>query len=490
MPRPKNTFKPIKAYVPINIGNIDELVIGTNLSADRIRAIYHQLFLKRLIDSSNSKLILSAKYINGWVSIHSGILKKIGTNRYLEYLQFLENKGLLLIRRDEITGGKKYTKGLESAQFKIPNALLKSSGIKHFRKEIISEHTVLKSVEFLKESYRKSVKNLSLNPVHFQLKNMLSLIKFDTVGAEKFLNQIKNKEIVLKEKEEKQRSYSDILLLMDAINEGQYERITVDKFGERFHTPFTNLWKELRKFISFENNSSELISIDISNSQPYFSSIAIDSKLIDTILLEFNGIVPELKNIDMKQDFKLFSELCANGQIYEYWMDKRGLGKNEESRKQAKEELFMIMYDKPKKIINTKNSKRKEYYEKLKLFETTFPSVYMAFNKIKSLDEKTLPFITETFVNEYGMFEGKKSYYKSLSSMMQRMESRIIIQRISPKLIEAGLTPFITIHDSFIMPIEFVEKAKQIINNEFELLGVKAPNFKNEELKKSKDFTS
>ena len=94
------------------------------------------------------------------------------------------------------------------------------------------------------------------------------------------------------------------------------------------------------------------------------------------------------------------------------------------------------------------------------------------------MGEEKLPFITKTFLNRYGFFEGEKSYHKALACMMQRMESRIMLLRIAPKLIEAGLTPFVTVHDSFILPAHFAKKAEEIITNEFKILGVNHPQIK------------
>lgn len=485
MPRPIQKYKSINAYVPIGLGNIEKLVEGTKFKPDRIRAIYHQLFLNRLADSTNKDLIEKPKFKNGWVSVHSAVFKKVATNEFIEYLNFLEVKGLMLKRRDNITGGKKYTPNSESQQYKIPEQLLNiPNEVRHFKKEKIHDHCTLKSIHILKESYRKSVKLVQLSPIHEQLKEMLSFLRFNTEAAEAYIKKIKSGEIQIKGEpieKTKSRNYRELLLLMDAVNEGNYLRCSVDLFGERFHTPISNLWKKLRPFIFFSDHEDQPLRIlDLSNSQPFFASISIDSNAIGKVLPEYLKTINGLEEVKKNQDFKTFAELCAKGKLYEYWRDIRNFEKNDAGRNIAKAEIFTIMFDKKRKIKNTEKAEHKEFYEMLKQFANHFPSIYKCFNKIKSSDEELLPFIKSVFINEYGAFEGKKSYHKVLASMMQRMESRIMLHRIAPKLIEIGITPFVTVHDSFILPSKYADIALQIIAKEFKMLGIQPPHIKNE----------
>jgi len=49
-------------------------------------------------------------------------------------------------------------------------------------------------------------------------------------------------------------------------------------------------------------------------------------------------------------------------------------------------------------------------------------------------------------------------------------------------LIAAGLTTFVTVHDSVILPEQFADKAQDIINNEFKILGITPPKIKPDNL--------
>jgi hypothetical protein len=474
MPRSNVKYNPVFAYVPIALPNLDDLVKGTKFSADRLRCLYHQLYMQRLNDSTSDKVTNTIKYKTGWVSLSGKLLTRLATNNYKEHLEFLEGKGLLLIRRDPYTGKKKYGTNISSIQYKIPYEFLYKEGtIRHFKKEIITEHVVLRAIKTVKESFRTEPvkpRHIVPEPIHLQLIAMVNQVRFDIPAAENFLEKISNGQLsVRKTKSGRDRDYDELLLRLDAINDSEFQKCTIDKYGDRLHTTISNLWKELRPYMYFKNMpEKQLAALDIKNSQPYFSSIAINTKLIAQFLPEFSLCVPLVEKYTQKRDYKIFSELCAMGKIYEHWQAVRKL----KERDDAKAEIFRIMYG---TVYRGKDQK----HIKL-IFREHFPSVYQSFSIIKSLTELQLPFIKDVFVTPAGMFEGRKVLYKNFSCMMQRMESRIVIRRIAPKLIAEGLCPFVTVHDSFIVPAENEPKVRAIIITEFNSLGVIPPTIKTE----------
>jgi len=79
--------------------------------------------------------------------------------------------------------------------------------------------------------------------------------------------------------------------------------------------------------------------------------------------------------------------------------------------------------------------------------------------------------------------EGKnqhKSYaYINMPAMMQRLEATFL-RRISQRMIDAGIAPFVTIHDSWILLEGDVDKAEQIVKEFFTELGFQPPQLKRE----------
>lgn len=74
-------------------------------------------------------------------------------------------------------------------------------------------------------------------------------------------------------------------MLLDSIRCKSFN-LSVDTSGYRFHSPLTQLKKELRHFISFKDEKGylhPLVNIDIKNSQPYFSSFLFSEKFLQFI---------------------------------------------------------------------------------------------------------------------------------------------------------------------------------------------------------------
>ncbi len=478
MPKKIIRYKPIKGYVPRGLPPIKELAKISGLNPGRIIAFYHQMYLSRLNQMSNTEIKQSVMHRTGWVTLHSDLLQKSVTFEYKRFVDFFELKGLLELRRDHLTGGLKYTPGEQSQQYRIPSTLLhENNSVCHFRKEIITDHCTLKSLHKLKLSQkrRREERNPELNSTHRELMKMMTKVKFDLRNAQSFLQKVSEGKIIVRDtKSGEERNYPDMLLQMHMCNDGYAREGKVDAYGERLHTPFSNLWKQLRPFIRIEGSKDAPGVTDIANSQPYFSSIAINPTLIDLILPEFKACIPALQNLKGKSDFEKYAELCATGKLYEYWMSLReGI-----DRDTAKEEIFYLMFSPnraPKKWEKLGAVTKRLIRE---IFNTEFPSVNAAFRKIKALSEKELPFIETIFLNKKGKFEGPSGYHKSLACMMQRMESRIFLGRIVPKLIEIGAGPFLTVHDSVIVSPHHLKAVEEAIRNEFHALGVHPPTLK------------
>jgi len=256
--------------------------------------------------------------------------------------------------------------------------------------------------------------------------------------------------------------------LMEAFNEGRIDIGFVDRFGERLHTPISNMWKELRQFMYFKDApDSRLVELDISNSQPYFSSLCVNPNVIRRLLPEFSVCASFLEQLDVNDDCKHYSYLCRTGKIYETWAALRKI-----DRDSAKDEFIRSI------MFSRNRPTRLEVKKARNHFRMVFPTVDRMFAYIKSLDEIRLPFMTSTYTDHYGRFEGRKSYFKNLSCAMQRIESRVFIKAICPALITLGIPRFLTVHDSIIVEERYAEQARRVMQEQFEMLAVRPPFIK------------
>jgi len=463
-------------YIPISFPAIDELVSGTKLKPDKVRVLLHQMYLSRLSQSGytgkQKNNILNYIFDEGYVGLHSKVLKLLLSTYYKKYLDFLIDKKLLRTRESPSSEAT-YTKNFNSIHYKLAPELFHASGtLKHFRKESISDKCVLKAITKTRDGFKlyESKKSVSvqMEAIHEALYGMEQSVRFDLESAETWVRNhlaiLSNSDTYSEEQMEKS---SDNLIneleLLNSINEGVSFNCKVDQFGERLYTPLKRVARYMRRFMYFENHSeTELACLDISNSQLYFSTLLVNRNIIETIIPEFLPIAKIAEKYGDQIDFKRYIEACINGTIYDEWIRIA----NHTDRNVAKKELIQILFCK-------NNAKMPG----IKIFRDHFPSVAKFFREIKALKEDALPFITKTYLDKRGNFKAD-SYHCNLSCATQRLESRIFIKIISQSLLDKEIKPFFTIHDSVYFPKYLTEKVQQIITDEFHLLGIAHPKLK------------
>lgn len=213
-------------------------------------------------------------------------------------------------------------------------------------------------------------------------------------------------------------------------------RATRNTTNNRLDTNITNLCADLTDEICNNNN---LIQIDLNNSQFALLSHWLTGTL-DT------------------SDFKLFKSLSISGELYDYIKDKLSL----KSRKEGKIAMFEILF-----------SSRKNNTPNKKMLKEIFPTV------IKWIDD-------------YKSVNGDEAF----SVALQKLESKIFIDTILTKIKKNKLF-CITKHDSVILKNENKEQILEIINEEFNKIGlehkldIKSPkvDITNELLEKLNDYS-
>jgi hypothetical protein len=458
-----------EVFVPINAGNLDLLLLDSGLNADRVK-----VFLNILMFSMVQQMAISKRKgaidRNGFVPIHSTLLKKILTDHYSKAIAYLTEQEMIIVRQPGLSK-KSYIANVISQQYKIsPKMLQHPISIKCHKTAVIIDHKANKAYQnYLQKFHNKNVGAVEVDSVYEKLYDVLLYTGFKTEEAERFCKQVLGHEIIIPGEsleDGNTRPYKEYLLMMDSLNNGIMLWFTVDSFGERVHTVVTNLWRYFRSFIYFKNEpEADLTSIDLCNSQPFFASISVNSGIIKQIVPEFIPIISILEPLKDKPDFKLFASLCATGTLYEHWM----LVRNITDREVAKKEFLQLMYSRVKSY-DEQSIRLKD------AFHSEFPSVKRAFDTVKSLTDQDLPFLKDIFLNKSGKYS-KGNSHKVLSCLAQRVESRIFIKKIAQNLLDKGIQ-VITIHDSIILKQRDSQQSINVINQVFSDLNIERPKLK------------
>jgi len=189
-------------------------------------------------------------------------------------------------------------------------------------------------------------------------------------------------------------------------------------FYGRFHTNFTILKSFIRKNCLLINGE-ETCEIDIPNSQPLFlAKIMNDSQ---SLWLD-------------KEELDLFTYLVRQGLYYQYLVDNLGL----KDKSTAKELTYKVFFGKNYSSCGADKS-----------FNKLFPTIY---NYIK-------------------LYKREHGDYRILSHQLQKLESQLIFNQISKKLMDLYPTiSWITVHDSLIIGKSNRERVKIVFDQYLEEL--------------------
>lgn len=468
----KYNVEPLTGVLPIGLENVEDLVQGTSLCPDRIKVLLHQIYTCWIFDELNEKKRDRHFHKEGWVNLSSIRLSSLLTANYISFEKFLEDHQIIEIKRTH-SGTKSYVSGVRCTPYRINPTLLVPTNKRRFKHERINDYKTLKAIQLDKNSFQQDLYSddiTSIIPfckIHKKMESMLSNFYFDVDGLSEFVSKVATGQMNLKRKSI--QGIIDAEMVAYLINDQSDLKPIVCAFGERFHTSFTRLPREYRKFLKIKGDSEPLCSVDISNCQPFLVSLIISHpQIVKQILPEFTPVLDKIERLHLLTALH-FDELCTDGGIYEFWLENRHDLSN---REEAKDEFI-------KRILFDSEYRKEKKYDFAKLrFKILFPDVAEAVSIMKNMDEKELPLIKDLFLDKKGKFGGKKYYHKTISAMCQRLESRILTGLIVPALIKNDLGPFLTIHDSVLIPESKSEHAKKIFEDCFIRLGVKPPTIK------------
>jgi hypothetical protein len=429
----------VTVRIPAWIDSVDSIVLGTTLKPDRLRVILHQFFLAWL---KNNIIKKSKKvhHLGDYFAVSSEILKEVGTRDYARYIDLLLT-GQVIERRAGGEGGRCYMPGGHAQLYRWNSPTAQPQ----FRIEKIEDFTTVKSVLRTRDHHQKI--DCSINGAKESLPVFETLRDFVLDTTILGTDEIK-----------------------DVLNEINW--FIVDDFGGRFHHRISNMPKEQRQYLRFKGHEDTPLKVlDLRNSQPFFTALVSSKTLIVGLLPEFRPIIVIAEKYSSKPDFLLYRDLCVTGRLYEFFLEARGIDpSNKLERNKIKELLFRAVIFSKKRVYGS---------DKLfqSLFKSCFPSAFSFFSEVKALDELVLPEIKHIIRPPKKKFKyaASNDSHKILPCIMQRAESRMMYKVIAPRLIADGIR-FVTIHDSFMILPEDVERTQHIIRESFEGMGLPAPS--------------
>ena len=398
--------------------NVSRTQILSDLEDSKLWKVYY--FLNLLYEVPVKKQKVYDKYlINGWVQLHSVLLKKGIGNDYKEIIDFLIGKGIVLKREDKKYKVKKY-----SSSFGLSEEY--SLDVK-----VVEANVPTKVFNRLKTTRAKG---------RFEIPYLWKWLydpKF-TIDISGALQQLINEQLDNKYKERLLR-----YKLYSIMNKSFY--FTRDTSGKRLHTNISHLNKDYKKHLRYDGQ--KLVEIDIENSQPFFSLL---------ILQKFFGkSLNQLKELKGEyNDVPLYISLVESGLIYEH-MDM---------------EYMSSKYEKPTLEFKDMRDKIKNRFWKV-LFskEESFKGLRKVFS--------------EAFPNVYNAFIPKTKRGLNFAEQLQRAESNIILDKVCKNINrEFPECPMYTVHDSILTISEYADDVKAILKAEIFKTIATVPNLHTKQL--------
>lgn len=447
----------VKVHIPAWIQPVDVIVAPYKLSASKMRVVLHNFYLCMVTAMLKRDYDRSPWLRLGYFPVHWTILKQVASNDYPAYIKVLEDKGIIERRRNSM-GGRNYLPGIHAQLFRF----IHREGDIKFRVEKLYDYRCIKAILRTRDRYAigeyDDTKSREMNQTHRKLREYVLNCFIDTDIAADIMNRL--------DPDGNDDPYLGLDLdYFDSINENKIGWFSVDSFGERCHSHFTSLKSEYRAALRFRGYEDQALEhIDIKNSQPYFSAaLAANDRLIDDMLPEFKALKPLISEVSARPDNKSYFDLCISGLLYEHMGDL--MGKN---RSQVKQQFFRA-------VLFSKSRVYGEDRDMMEVFKRCFPSVSQFFKEIKKLTESDLPALKDIITEKRAKYTNTKNSHKILCCAMQRLESRLVTQHIAGCLIEAGVGPFLTIHDSFLVLPQHRQMTVRCIEDTCRSFGIEPP---------------
>lgn len=430
-----------KVYVPEGV-DVEELEVRLGFR-EKIKyykrdKLAYILSLPNHIATYDKRRLLA----DGFVPISSDILQDLTGNNYREYIDLLLKAKVFETKDSFVIGGR-------CKQFRLATEL--KTGVKPYE---LADKTFKNA---LNRKYR-GIKGDRIDQYGYLTKWFTNGLQINSALAGEFLMDellMKTWFPELRDVEEGRVKSPDLQfncakILIDCMNSNEDIYLSVDDKGNRLHSPLTNIRSILRNAISYKGQ--KLTSIDIRNSQPFFSSMLFQMDFWEKEIIKpkYNSILTSILSNHqttspimlltigdlLKQaDVATYVASVKSGRFYEEFQEayEKRYGVANISRTKVKKAILKMMYSRNSSVSKIK-----------KMFGILYPSVLELFTYIKHEEHKLLPIL------------------------LQRIESDMVLDDIAFHFTNAyPELPIFTIHDSLVTLASDYDKLEECMIERF-----------------------
>jgi hypothetical protein len=405
--------------------------------------MYYDLLTRIIGKTHTTKFKTSLNYNKGWVKLKSEALKKlygqetvneVRNDRYLVIRDRLVKWNIILQHTEQVH------ETLKTAKYKLLEERLDVDGVSHWnhKDDGVAEPKTLgvaldTSTDLDKLGTTLRVMRINMDRV--------------TIDAEAydFIQWAKESKLKLKAKRNSKYKLLKNRVVNNTVEHNwnyHIHKIQLKQWGlhnyhpktSRIYTIIHTLGTELRQFLRIDGR--KLVEVDVSNCQPL---------LFAYFLRKHFAHLPKLP-----KDVQLWIAECEKGKIYDYLI------------KMLKKEGINIITSKHADEI-----KKQKSAFKIEFFKKIFFSTEEINYKWRIIFDKHFQSVSDCITAM------KEDAHGDVSVALQKLEAELILQKVTKRLYEAGITGFITVHDSFLTLPEHVNITKQFIEKAFGELDLK-----------------
>lgn len=459
-------------YIPENIDIPEFIKLNPTKNGDKINPDY----LAYALSVVSSELEKGKRDIHKsrFVPVYSHLLKHLIGKHYNRYLSYLRRTNVLVRY-------KFYSEGHSRKYFFTPEYLVKCKPYK-----ITYKNLRIKLEEHFEDKRRPAERCL---PFLYKWVRAEKL-SVDAIAATKlFPKKFQEKLNSLPPKRSKWTSeeLANISLhcwqrSIDIIYKKEYKNyFTIGDGGGRLFTPITNISRDFRRFIKYDGQT--LVHVDVSNSQPYFASLLLNTSFWTDAMLdsrqharlskkkENEGKMVRKKGAKNKYQINRNIKIKITYQSYHTLLMVLNSGESlaqQEFERYKKSVSSGTFYQKvadafktEQKLLNVETSDVKTW-----MFEVLFKEN----NFVEQWETKRTKLFKSLFPNIYRIFRAiKQGKHNTLALLLQNLESQAIlhhacgsIARKHPKI------PLFTIHDSIVTTKGYEGIVRDIMHQELE----------------------